>query len=40
MTAKTFKVWRDAKTWKFITIKEAQRKPSTTIVETIKKSKK
>jgi len=33
----TRKVGRDAKTGKFITVAEAKRRPSTTIVETIKK---
>lgn len=33
----TFKVGRDAKTGKFIPVKEAERRPSTTVVETIKK---
>lgn len=35
--AKTFKVGRDAKTGEFIPVKEAQRRPNTTVVETIKK---
>jgi len=35
-TMHTFKVGRDAKTGEFIPVKEAQRKPSTTVVETIK----
>ena len=30
------KVGRDARTGEFITVKEAQRRPSTTVVETIK----
>lgn len=30
------KIGRDARTGEFITVKEAQRRPSTTIVETIK----
>lgn len=34
---KTFKVGRDAKTGKFIKVKEAERRKSTTVVETIKK---
>lgn len=34
------KIGRDAKTGQFIPVKEAQRRPSTTVVETIKKSKK
>ena len=33
------KIGRDAKTGKFIPIKEAQRKPDTTVVETIKRRK-
>ncbi len=33
-----FKVGRDARTGEFITVKEAQRRPSTTVVETIKRS--
>lgn len=32
----THKVGRDAKMGKFITVKEAKRRPSTTVVETIK----
>lgn len=36
MTTKTFKVGRDAKTGQFIPVKEAQRRKSTAIVETIK----
>ncbi len=34
--AKTVKKGRDAKTGKFIPIKEAKRRPSTTVIETIK----
>ena len=34
------KVGRDAKTGQFITVKEAQRRKATAIVETIKKGKK
>jgi hypothetical protein len=34
-----FKVGRDAKTGKFIPVKEAQRRKSTTVVETIKRKK-
>lgn len=34
----TFKVGRDAKTGEFIPVKEAKRRPSTTVVETIKKT--
>lgn len=35
----TFKVGRDAKNGQFITVKEAERRKSTAIVETIKKQK-
>jgi len=38
-TKKTFKVGRDAKTGQFIPVKEAVKRPSTTVVETIKKGK-
>jgi hypothetical protein len=31
-----FKIGRDAKDGQFITVKEAQQRPSTTVVETIK----
>jgi hypothetical protein len=31
------KIGRDAKTWRFITVKEAQKRPKTTVVETIRK---
>lgn len=31
------KIGRDAKTGQFIPVKEAQRRPKTTVVETIKK---
>jgi len=34
------KIGRDAKTGQFITVKEAKRRPSTTVVETIKKKEK
>lgn len=34
---KTYKVGRDAKSGQFITVKEAERRKSTAIVETIKK---
>lgn len=34
----TFKIGRDARTGEFIPVKEAQRRPSTTTVETIKPS--
>jgi hypothetical protein len=37
---KTFKVGRDAKSGKFISVKEAQRRKKTAIVETIKIKKK
>lgn len=33
------KIGRDAKTGKFIPVKEAEHKPSTTVVETIKRKK-
>lgn len=36
---KTFKVGRDAKTGEFITVKEAERRKSTTVVERIPKRK-
>ena len=32
----TRKIGRDAKTGEFITVKEAQRRPATAVVETIK----
>jgi hypothetical protein len=32
-------IGRDAKTGQFITVKEAKRRPSTTVVETIKRTK-
>jgi len=32
----TIKIGRDAKTGEFIPVKEAQQRPSTTVVETIK----
>lgn len=34
----THKIGRDARTGEFIPVKEAQRRPSTTVVETIKRS--
>lgn len=34
---KTVKIGRDAKTGQFIPVKEAQKRPNTTVVETIKK---
>jgi hypothetical protein len=33
----SFKIGRDAKTGEFITVKEAERRPNTTVVERIKK---
>lgn len=36
----TYKIGRDAKTGEFIPVKEAERRPKTTVVETIKKPKK
>jgi hypothetical protein len=36
----TYKIGRDAKSGEFIPVKEAERRPKTTVVETIKKSKK
>ena len=36
MAKKTFKVGRDAKSGKFISVKEAERRKSTSVVETIK----
>lgn len=35
--SKSFKIGRDAKTGEFIPVKEAVRRPSTTVVETIKR---
>ncbi|MFC1986173.1 hypothetical protein ACFLWC_04180 [Chloroflexota bacterium] len=35
----TTKIGRDAKTGQFIPVKEATKRPSTTVVETIKKKK-
>jgi hypothetical protein len=35
--AKTSKIGRDAKTGLFIPVKEAEKRPSTTVVETIKR---
>ena len=37
MAGKTIKIGRDAKTGQFIPVKEAVRRPNTTVVETIKK---
>jgi hypothetical protein len=36
----TQKIGRDAKTGQFIPVKEAQKRPGTTVVETIKKKSK
>lgn len=35
----SFKIGRDAETGKFITVKEAEKRPKETTVETIKKKK-
>lgn len=35
----TYKVGRDAKTGQFIPVKQAERRKSTTVVETIRRSK-
>jgi len=35
--AKSMKIGRDAGSGKFITVKDAQRRPTTTVVETIKR---
>lgn len=37
MAKKTMKIGRDARTGKFIPVKVAQKRPNTSIVETIKK---
>ena len=37
---KNNKRWRDARTGRFITIKEAEKHPDTSVIETIKKVKK
>jgi len=37
MAKKATKIGRDARTGKFIPVKEAIRRPSTTVVETIKR---
>ncbi len=37
--SKQQKIGRDARNGQFITVEEAKRRPSTTIVETIKKNK-
>jgi hypothetical protein len=39
MAGKPTKIGRDAKTGQFIPVKEAIKRPSTTVVETIKKGK-
>lgn len=36
---KTRKIGRDARNGQFISVKEAKRRPATTVVETIKKGK-
>ena len=38
--AKTTKIGRDARSGRFIPVKEANRRPTTTVVETIKRGKK
>jgi len=38
MTTKSTKIGRDARTGEFIPVKEALRRPSTTVIETIKRS--
>ena len=38
MSKKTFPLGRDSKTGEFIPVKEAQRRPNTTVVERIPKS--
>lgn len=40
MATKTTKIGRDAGSGKFIPVKEAERRPGTTVVERIKKPKK
>ncbi len=37
--SKSIKIGRDAKTGQFITVEDAKKHPSTTVVETIKKGK-
>lgn len=37
MAKKTTKIGRDAKTGKFIPVKDAKKRPATTVVETIKR---
>ena len=39
MAAQSRKVGRDARTGRFISVKEAKRRPPTTVVETIKPTK-
>ncbi|MFN8138821.1 MAG: hypothetical protein U0R49_03370 [Fimbriimonadales bacterium] len=39
MRKQTAKIGRDAKTGKFIPVKQAKKKPSTTVVETVKRKK-
>ncbi len=39
MANKSFKIGRDARTGKFKSVKEAERKKSTSVVETIKRKK-
>lgn len=39
MAGKSTKIGRDAKTGQFIPVKEAIKRPTTTVVETIKKGK-
>lgn len=39
MSNKTQKIGRDAKTGRFLPVKEAERRKSTAVVETIKKGK-
>jgi hypothetical protein len=40
MAQKTTKIGRDAETGRFIPVREAERRPKTSVVETIKKGKK
>jgi len=37
--AKTYRVWRDAWTWQFITVEEALRRPKTTVVVRMPRNK-
>ncbi|MEM7048404.1 MAG: hypothetical protein AAF604_02045 [Acidobacteriota bacterium] len=39
-SSKSTKIGRDAKSGKFIPVREAKKRPSTTVVETIKRPKK